>query len=91
MSDFIHSREYLDGGDTVIVQCDHQCNVLVMDDGNFGDYRHGRAHRYYGGFYRMLPARISVPHADNWNVVINLGGGRANIRYNISYLKARAA
>jgi hypothetical protein len=84
MSDFIHSREYLERGDVVIVQCDHQCNVLVMDDSNFSSYRQRRSYRYDGGgFYKMLPARISVPHSDNWNVVIDLGGGRANIKYGI--------
>jgi hypothetical protein len=36
----------------------------------------------------MLPARIIVPYDGNWNVTIDLGGGGANIRYNIEYLKA---
>jgi hypothetical protein len=91
MSDFIHSRDHLDDGDVVVVQCDHQCNVLVMDDTNFSSYRQRRPYRHHGGFYRNLPAEISVPHSGNWNVVIDLGGGRANIRYNISYLKSGAA
>ena len=85
MSHFIHSREYLDGGDVVIVQCDHQCNVLVMDDSNFSSFSRRERHSYYGGFYRMLPARISVPHSDNWNIIIHLGGGWADIRYNIYF------
>jgi hypothetical protein len=91
MSDFIHSREYLHEGDVVIVDCDHQCNVRVMDDSNFYSYRSGGRHTYYGGFYPMLPARIPVPHDGDWNVTIDLGGGRANIRYSINYLKRRAA
>jgi len=88
--DFIHAREYLGEGDVVIVECDHQCNVLVMDDSNFSSYRRGGQYRYHGGFYQRLPARIAVPHSDNWNTVIDLGGGRANIRYNIGYLKGAA-
>lgn len=91
MSNFIHAREYLDDGDVVIVDCDHQCNVRVMDDANFGSYRRGGQHRFFGGFYERLPARISVPHGGEWNVVIDLGGRRANIRYSINYLKRRAA
>ena len=89
-ANFIHAREFLDAGDTVIVSCDHQCNVLVMDDSNFSNYRSGRQFRYHGGFYRMLPAHITVPLSNYWNTVIDLGGGRANIRYNIRYWKRAA-
>jgi hypothetical protein len=91
MSNLIHSREYLHQGDIVIVNCDHQCNVRVMDDSNFNSYRSGGRHNYHGGFYRMLPARIPVPNDGYWNVTIDLGGGRANIRYSINYLKREAA
>ena len=90
MADFIHAREYLEDGDVVIVDCDHQCNVMVMDDSNFSSYRSGRQFTYHGGHYKMLPARIAVPHSGNWNTVIDLGGGRANIRYNIRYLRSAA-
>jgi hypothetical protein len=88
---FIHAREYLHDGDVVIVNCDHQCNVRVMDDSNFSSFRSGGRHRYHGGFYQRLPARIAVPHNGYWNVTIDLGGGRANIRYSINYLKRKAA
>jgi hypothetical protein len=91
MSDFIHAEEFLHEGDLVIVNCDHQCNVRVMDDSNFASYRSGGRHQYYGGFYKMLPARIAVPNTGNWHVTLDLGGGRANIRYDISYLKSQAA
>lgn len=90
MSDFIHAREYLDDGDIVIVDCDHQCNVRVMDDTNFHRFQRGDRHQYYGGFFQRLPARITVPSTGNWNVTIDLGGGRASIRYNIRYLKSAA-
>lgn len=86
--DFIHSQEYLHKGDVVIVNCDHQCNVRLMDDSNFSRFRHGQAHHYYGGFYRQLPARISVPSTGYWNVTIDLGGGQASIRYDIKIIKA---
>jgi len=61
-----------------------------MDDSNFNSYRHGGRRTYYGGFYRMLPARIAVPSDGYWNVTVDLGGSRANIRYNIEYLKRAA-
>jgi hypothetical protein len=91
MSDFIHSREYLHAGDVVVVECNHQCNVRVMDDSNFSSFRSGRGHHAHGGFYKMLPARIAVPSDGYWNTTIDLGGGRANIRYNIGYIKREAA
>ena len=40
-----------------------------------------------GGHYEYFPAQIVVPHSDNWNITIDLGGGRANIRYNLSVLR----
>ncbi len=88
MSDFIHGREYLAAGDVVVVDCSHECNIRLTDDINFQNFRSGRSHRAYGGFYKMFPARIAVPHDGYWNVTIDLGGGRANIRYSINYLKA---
>jgi hypothetical protein len=88
---FIHAREYLREGDVVVVQCSHQCNVRVMDDSDFSSFQRGGRHRYYGGFYQRLPARISIPHDGYWNTTIDLGGGQATIRHNISYLKREAA
>jgi hypothetical protein len=88
--DFIHAEEHLDDGDVVVVDCDHQCNVMLMDDANFGRYRRGAGFDYYGGHYEYLPARIGVPHSGHWHTVIDLGGRSANIRYNISYLKCAA-
>jgi Domain of unknown function (DUF1883) len=91
MSNFIHAREYLHGGDVVIVNCSHQCNVRVMDDPNFSSFRNNGQHHYHGGFYKRLPARIVVPHDGEWNTTIDLGGGSAGIRYSINYLKKRRA
>jgi hypothetical protein len=81
----IHAREHLRGGAAVRVDCDHQCNVLVMDDANYARYRRDDDHRYYGGFFRRLPAVVKVPHDGFWNIVLDLGGGLAQLRYNISY------
>lgn len=88
---FIHAREWLEAGDIVIVDCSHQCNVRLTDDVNFQSLRRGGQHRYYGGFFKRFPARIQVPHDGNWNITIDLGGGRATIRHNIQYLRRNAA
>jgi hypothetical protein len=63
-----HAREHLNRGDGFVVNCTHQSNVLVMDDVNLSLYRSGQQARYFGGFYRRFPARISVPSSGYWNV-----------------------
>jgi hypothetical protein len=83
---FIHAREYLEDGQSVRVDCDTQCNVILTDDGNFASYRTGGRYTYYGGFYKRFPATITPPHSGYWNVTIDLGGGSANIRYSISVI-----
>lgn len=83
---FLHQREYMRGGDVVVVDCDHQCNVRLTDDLNFSAFRSGRRHNYYGGFYQRLPAQITVPHDGYWNVTLDLGGGSAHIRHSIRVL-----
>lgn len=84
---YIHAREWLNAGSTVRVDCDHQCNVLVMDDHNYSLYRRGQSFRHLGGFFKRLPVKLGVPNGGHWNTVIDLGGGRANIRYAIDYFK----
>ncbi|WP_336937091.1 DUF1883 domain-containing protein [Acinetobacter modestus] len=88
MSDFIHAREYLHTGDVVQLECDTQCNFMIMDDSNFARYKRRDSFNYFGGHFTHFPAQIAAPHTGNWNVVIDLGGGRANIRYNLSVIRA---
>jgi hypothetical protein len=85
---FMHQREYLNQGDIVVVNCSHRCNVRLMSDSDFSNYRQGAAHRYYGGHYEQLPARIPVPQDGYWNITLDLGGGSASIRHSIGILKA---
>ena len=87
---FLHSREHLSAGDLAIVYCDHQCNVLMMDDSNFRRFKSGSGYEYLGGFYRRLPAKLSAPRSDYWNVVIHLGGASARIRHSVQFVKAAA-
>ncbi|MCL5258783.1 MAG: DUF1883 domain-containing protein [Firmicutes bacterium] len=85
--DFIHAREYLSKGDIVVVNCSHQSNVLLTDDVNFEHYRNEEAFTYYGGHRKRFPTRIVVPFTGYWNVTIDLAGGEATIRHNISFIK----
>ncbi|MBD2816667.1 DUF1883 domain-containing protein [Xenorhabdus sp. Flor] len=87
---FLHKRMHLKQGDTVVVQCSHQCNILLMTDGNFSNYRNGRRFQHHGGggFFRSLPAELIAPYDGYWNVTIDLGGGSATIRHSISIIPA---
>ena len=84
---FLHSKEYLNAGDIVVVDCTHQCNVILLDDQNFNNYRNGKRFSHYGGHYKMFPARIPAPSTGNWNIVIDLGGGTATIKHSISIIR----
>jgi hypothetical protein len=81
---FIHTRERLEEGQSVRVDCDTQCNVMLTDDTNFSIFRRGGGCTYYGGHFTMFPAVITPPYAGYWNVTIDLGGAQANIRYSIN-------
>lgn len=90
MAHFVHAREQLSKGDVVIVQCSHQCNVLVMDDQNFASYRKRQKCTYFGGHFTHFPAKIVVPATGHWNTVIDLAGKQAAIQHSISYFRNAA-
>lgn len=84
--DFLHSHKHLKKGDLVVVDCDHQCNVRLMDDTNFSRFRRGEEHEFYGGFYTHLPARLVVPSSGHWNVTLDLGNRQAKIKHAIRFV-----
>ncbi len=86
MSNFLHKREHLNSGCIVEVDCSHQCNVILMDDHNFSKYKSGQSFHHHGGHFKMFPARVQVPSTGFWNVVLDLGGGSANIRHSIRFI-----
>lgn len=81
---FVHAREYLNCGQSVRVDCDTQCNVMLTDDYNFENYRSGRQFTYFGGHRTHFPITLTPPHAGHWNVTIDLAGRSANIKYSIT-------
>ena len=84
---FLHKREYLEAGDIVVVDCSHQCNVMLTDDTNFAAYKAGRSFKYHGGHYKCLPARIAAPSTGYWNITLDLAGGGATIKHSITIVK----
>jgi hypothetical protein len=87
MAEFIHSREHLNRGNIVQVDCDTQCNVMLLSDTEFSNYRRGNRFKYYGGHYKRFPVRIPVPNSGYWNIIIDLGGGSARIKHAIQVIK----
>lgn len=88
MADYLHIREYLQAGDVAVLDCDTQCNFMLIDDINFSAYKRNARFTYYGGHFERFPAQISAPSTGYWNVVLDLGGGKANIRYAFSFIKS---
>ena len=86
---FHSQREYLNHGDVVEVACSHHCEIVLLDDNNFFNYKNARPFtRHDGGFFTMFPARLLVPQAGYWNIVIDLGGGNATIRHLIRIVRS---
>lgn len=61
-------------------------NVMVLDSINFTNYKNRRQFRYYGGHYTHSPVIIKPPHAGNWYVVIDLGGGPGKVKASVSVI-----
>ena len=85
--EFIHAREYLKAGDIVVVECERQCNVCIMTDSEFENYRAARSFRHLGGFFTEFPVHVIIPDPAYWNVTLDLAGGPVDIRHSISYVK----
>jgi len=89
--EFIHTREYLSAGDTVVVKLSHKCYVRLLDDDNFQKYRNGFTYQASGGgYYEKSPVNIKVPAAGFWVIAIDMGGKTAQgIKYSVTFLKAK--
>lgn len=88
---FIHNRRYLAKGEIVQLDCDTQCNFMLLTDGDFGAYQQVRPFSYHGGTFKTFPARIAVPESGHWNLIIDLNGAPKEPRYNITVvIEARA-
>jgi hypothetical protein len=83
---FLHSDFNIGPDDTVQVTLDKQANVLLLDDGNFSNYRGGRRFSYFGGLAKQSPVRLSPPHSGHWHVVVDLGGYAGSVRASIVLL-----
>ncbi len=81
---FIHQRRHLNKGDIVQLDCDTQCNFMLLTDAAYAAYQQVRRFSYCGGTFKHFPARIAVPESGDWNIIIDLAGATDEIRYNIT-------
>ena len=81
---FIHQRRELKKGEVVQLDCDTQCNFMLLTDRDYGAYQQVRRFKYHGGTFKGFPARITVPETGWWNIVIDLAGAQREIQYNIT-------
>lgn len=84
---FIKCREYLEEGDFVQVDGETPCQVMLISDRQFENYKSGRAYDYFGGFIQFFPVNLAPPHAGFWNIVIDLGGKDAPSDHSISVVR----
>jgi hypothetical protein len=85
--DFVHyDLGQLHGGQLVEVTLDTAANVQLVDSLNFNAYRTGRQYQFYGGYVTRSPYTISVPHAGQWHIVIDLGGYAGQVRSSVRVL-----
>jgi diguanylate cyclase (GGDEF)-like protein len=49
-------------------------NVRLMDARNFELYRQSKPYKFFGGTMQKTPAKLSVPQAGHWHVVVDKDG-----------------
>ena len=85
---FIHQRRTLNKGDIVQLDCDAQCNFMLLSDADYAAYQQVRRFAYCGGTFKHFPARITVPETGDWHIIIDLAGAKGEIEYNITIVIA---
>jgi len=66
-----------------------EANVMLLDPINLGRYQRGEGFDYFGGHFMRSPARVGVPHAGHWHVVVDLGGAAGRVEASVNVLAPR--
>lgn len=77
---------HLNRGQVVEVCLSAAANVRLLDSTNYNNYKNGRRHKYYGGYVKKSPYRISVPSSGHWYVTIDLGGYSGSVKHSVQVL-----
>lgn len=89
MADFLHQREHLHSEDNIILECNTECNFMILTDTNFKNYKAKKKYEYYGGVFKKSPSHIVVPNTGFWNIVIHPAETKAELRYSLSFIKVQ--
>ena len=82
-----YDLKHLDGGEIVeVILSGSAANVRLMDSSNYGNFKNGRRHTYYGGNAKRSPVRIPVPRSGHWYITIDLGGYTGTLRSSVNVL-----
>ena len=84
---YLHQEFHIGPDHTVEVTLDRQANVMLLDNGHYQNYRHGRSFRYLGGLAKSSPIRLSPSQEGRWHLVIDLGGASGQIRHSVRVLR----
>lgn len=60
------------------------CNVILLDDNNYFEYKQGRSYNYYGGHATQSPVTLRIPYSGLWYVVIDHGGYEGHTTASVS-------
>jgi hypothetical protein len=66
-----------------------EANVMLLDPVALSAYKAGRRFDYFGGHFTRSPARIVVPRAGHWHVVVDLGGAAGRVEASVNVLASR--
>jgi Domain of unknown function (DUF1883) len=77
---------HLGGGEVVTVSLSGvESDVMLMSESDVHRFAGGGRVTYWGGHYRRSPAKIGVPSAGAWHVVVVPGlGGRVEANVSVS-------
>lgn len=84
---FLHYDLQLNNDDVVEVTLDKQANVRLLDDLNFGQYKRGQRHSYFGGLAKVSPVKLRPPHSGRWHLVVDLGGHSGTVKASVRTIK----
>jgi len=76
-----HDLGHREAGESVSVRLSGSaCNVILVDQRNFAQYRAGLPFRYTGGHCFRSPVELEIASDGHWYVVVDLGGYRGRVR-----------
>jgi hypothetical protein len=59
---------------------------MLLDDLNLSNYRSGRPFQYFGGRATRSPVVLTVPHAADWHVAVDMGSARGEVSASVEVM-----